>query len=368
MLSCKHLPNSSSYHHLIELNLSNLQLIQIDSFPFEQFPNLQSLNLSSNQLISVNPDWSKLYENKIKYLNLSHNKLETLVFLKDFHYLKTLNVTKNLLGNNERFLSLYICPTIEHLIDNDQEQITKDKLKLDQLLYLIEKEIIENSYQSIINLIEKFECFAKFHLSPLGNYFIEKMMMMMNSQSKHSLKTYLTEDFKYSLDIKETTFQPIKFLRSHHQSNDDLLNISVNMCAFEPNTSKNILATCGGQKVCFIDCDTCEITHLFEVSTLPSNRKTKNIIKEYFSCLCWIEIEDLKILAVGATNGFIYLLSPQWKLMFGHIPLPVSISFTRRERRQIVYSQDFHRILKESINSSLLGVPTKLVFFFFYYF
>jgi hypothetical protein len=91
------------------------------------------------------------------------------------------------------------------------------------------------------------------------------------------------------------------------------------MCAFEPNTINPILATCGGQKVCFIDCHSCEITHLFEVSSLRS-RKTK----EYFSCLCWIEIEDLKILAVGATNGHIYLLSSKHKLMFGQIELPTS--------------------------------------------
>lgn len=332
-LSCKHFQNLSSYDHLTELNLSNLQLIKIDSFPFEQFPNLNSLNLSSNQLTFINPDWSKSFQNSIKYLNLSHNQLKTLLSLKDFQHLKTLNITKNSLQNNERFLSLYICPTIEHLIDNDQEQIHRDRLKLDQLLYLIETKndyLTDEYYPSIIKLIEKFEIFSEFHLSPLGNYFLEKINI---SQSKQTFKTYLTEDFKCSIDLNESLknfFQPIKFFHSHQQSNDDLLNVSVHMCAFEPNTSKNILATCGGHKVCFIDCDTCEITHLFEVSILPSikisiNRKTKNKImnKEYFSCLCWIEIEDLKILAVGATNGFIYLLSQKYKLMFGHIPLPV---------------------------------------------
>jgi len=329
--SCKRLSSLSSYHQLTELNLSNLQLIKIDLFPFEQFPKLHSLDLSSNQLIFINPNWSKSFKNSIKYLNLSHNKLETLLFLKDFKYLKTLNITENLLRNNERFLSLYICPTIEHLIDFDQEQIQNDRLKLDQLLLLTETKI-NDCRQSIIKIIEKQEIFSQFHLSLLGNYFIDQLSF----QSKQNLKTFLTEDFNLSINIKEKSkifFQPIKFLRSHQQSNDDLLNISIHMCAFQPNTSNHILATCGGQKVCFIDCDTCEITHLFEVSTLPSttmsmNRKIKDknriIKKEYFSCLCWIEIEDLKILAVGATNGYIYLLSPKWKLMFGHIELPVS--------------------------------------------
>ena len=86
--SCKHLSTQSSYDQLTELNLSNLKLIKIDTFPFEQFPKLRSLDLSYNQLISINPDWSKLSENSIEYLNLSHNKLTTLLFLKDFKYCK----------------------------------------------------------------------------------------------------------------------------------------------------------------------------------------------------------------------------------------------------------------------------------------
>ena len=49
---------------------------------------------------------------------------------------------------------------------------------------------------------------------------------------------------------------------------------------------------------------------------------------EHFSCLCWIEIENINetfnALAVGSTSGHIYLLSPQWKIMFGHIELSVS--------------------------------------------
>lgn len=78
-----------SFKHLTELNLSNFKLLKIDIFPFDQFPNLHSLDLSSNELTFINPDWSKSYEISIKYLNLSHNKLQTLLFLKDFKSLKT---------------------------------------------------------------------------------------------------------------------------------------------------------------------------------------------------------------------------------------------------------------------------------------
>ena len=70
--------------------------------------------------------------------------------------------------------------------------------------------------------------------------------------------------------------------------------------------------------------------YLHYVQQEDEKLKDKNGItnSEHFSCLCWIEIqegdENLKVLAVGATNGHIYLLSYQWKIMFGFIELPVS--------------------------------------------
>jgi hypothetical protein len=370
MISSKRLP-SSSYNQITELNLSNLQLIKIDSFPFEYLPKLLSLDLSYNQLVSINSDWSKLHENFIEKLNLSHNKLETLLFLKDFKHLKYLNLTENFLRNTERFLSLYLCPTIENLIDSNHDQYEDDQLKLDQWLQLIEtkiirlwslsyndkykqelkndknnqivKKLLDDFHHAMIKIFEKQNHFSQIHLSPLANYLINKKIDELcslspsNIQSKQSLKTHLTADFNDLMDTKTTFFEPIKFLRCHQTSDNDLTTVSIRMCAFEPNTSKNILATCAGQKVCFIDCDTCEVTHLYEVSSLrstvmPLGRKIKDkngiINTEHFSCLCWIEIlednENFKTLAVGATNGHIYLLSYQHKIMFGHIELPVS--------------------------------------------
>lgn len=315
-LSCQHLPNLPTYHHLTELNLSNYQLTQIDYFPFEHFPNIRTLDLSYNQLTFINPDWSKAFENSIEYLNLRHNKLQTLLFLKDFKHLKTLNITKNSLGPNERILILDICPTIEHLIDDDEEQIEDNRRKLQIVIQTIDQKGCDRDRQELISQLQS---------SPLGNYFLEKRMKTSCAEVQN-----LTNDFHRVVKIEEQweyPFQPVKFLRAHHHSNDDLVNTSVHMCAFEPNTSRDVLATCGGTKVCLIDCCTGEITHLFEVSTLRSstNRKVKQKTntKEHFSCLCWMEIEDAKILAIGATNGHIYLLSPSHNLMFGHIELSV---------------------------------------------
>ncbi|CAF1141100.1 unnamed protein product [Adineta ricciae] len=343
LTSCEHLSTpSSSYDHVTELNLSNLQLMQIDTFPFEQFPHLRSLNLSHNQLTFINPDWTKSSTNTIEYLNLSSNKLQTLLFLRDFKYLQTLDITDNLLGKHERFLVLDICPALQHIIDFNEEQIHHDQVKFNHLLTIIESGSstidLHNFRQRMIDRIEQEDIYSEFSRSPLGNYIIDKRFNKLSMQ----METSLTNEFNFSLKISANSkdlFQPIKLLRAHHQANSELRSLAVHMCAFEPNTSENILATCGGYKVCFTNCDTCEITHLFEVNTLSSvmssttGRKTKNKKKitqmDHFTCLCWIEInhlneDPLKILAVGATNGSIYLLLPKWKLMFAHIELPNS--------------------------------------------
>jgi len=253
-------------------------------------------------------------------------------------------ISSNKQSTNEFLSSTKSC---KHFSCYDQIKLNEILTIIDQLWTLsyrdkykqndhIPSNIVDDFRQSIMKIIEKQDRFSEFYFSSLGNDLIEKRVNELYFQSKQTFKTFLTDDFNLSINIKEKSkdnFQPIKFLRSHHQSNEDLTTISVHMCAFEPNTSNNHLATCGGQKVCFINCNTCEITHLFEVATLRSmgwkiKDKNRTTSIEHFSCLCWIEIEDgnenLKILAVGATNGYIYLLSPKWKLMFGHIELQVS--------------------------------------------
>lgn len=361
MISSKRLP-SSSYQQITDLNLSNLQLIQIDSFPFEHLPKLRSLDLSYNQITSINIDWSKSTENFIENLNLSHNRLETLLFLKDFKHLKSFNITGNLLRHTERFLSLALCPTLEHLIDGNTDQFEDDQLKFDQWCQILDtkivrlwsasyyekyqqeliheknqhiaKKLLEDFRHATMKIFEKQSQFSQMHLSPLANHLLNQKLEQITSSkctSKPTFKTHLTEEFTQLMETKASFFEPMKFIRCHQTSDQDLQTIAIRMAAFEPNTSKNIIATCAGHKVCFTDCDTGEVTHLYEVAALRSTRKIKEKtapISEHFSCLCWMEIpvgeENFKLTAVGATNGHIYLLSYIHKIMFGHIELPVS--------------------------------------------
>jgi Leucine-rich repeat (LRR) protein len=336
LIACQRLSSMArSYEHLTELNLSNLQLIRIDSFPFDYFPRLSSLDLSHNQLQSIDPIWTKSIINPtIEHLNLSHNQLDTLVYLKDFSRLNTLNISGNVLRRNERFLALYLCPTLEHMIDVDIEHIEMDRALLNRLLHIIQRHMnaMDSSCrQTLIDRIEIESDFVEFHLSPIGNYLLDKTFDKYRPTI--NLETQLTLDFARSMNLHDINVQPKRLLRSHHHQHADvtLKTTAVHMCAFEPNTTNNILATCGGEKVCLIDCDSGEITHLFQVTQLHASMKGKSKILpkhfEHFTCLCWIEIaqtrESLKILAVGTSHGHIYLLSYKWKLMFAHIELPV---------------------------------------------
>ena len=368
MIAAKRLP-TASYQNITELNLSNLQLIRIDSFPFGHLPRLISLDLSFNQLVSIQADWASGQRPAIEKFNLSHNKLETLFFLKDFQALKWINLTENLLRVNERFLLFSLSPQLEHLIDANQDQLDDEQLKYDQWCQLMEtkidrlwamsyydkyqqelknpsiaKKLLDDFRQSMVKIISKQANFSQITHSPLANHLFAKKIDQLSSSSpvqtsapitrRSTFKTHLTSEFNQLLE-KKPMFQAKKFLRCHHQTETNLLTTPVRMCAFEPNSSESNLATCGGQKVCFVDCSTGEVTHIYQVPILrsmamPIGRKIKDKTSgngEYFSCLCWMEVElageMMKLLAVGASNGHIYLLSPKWKVMFGHLEISV---------------------------------------------
>lgn len=369
MIGAKRL-SASSYQQVTKLNLSNLQLVKIDVFPFKSLPNLVSIDFSYNQLVSIDIEWARDQPNAIENLNFSHNKLETFLFVKDFRDLKSLNITENLLKTrNERFLLLQLCPKLESLIDANDNQYEDDQLRLDQWNQLMEskidrlwvmsynekyrqetkpsiaKKILDEFRHSMFKIIEKHENFFQIHLSSVANYVIDKKIEELSTTTtttsatpttrttRRTLRTHLTSEFSQLCDTK-SNLELYKYIRCHQHDENDLNNVAVRMAAFEPSVEKPLLATCGGEKVCFIDCQTGDVTHIYEVanlrSTVNTGRKIKdkapiNLPKEYFSCLCWIQSHEHRVLAVGASNGHVYLISAQHKLMFGHIEFAVNL-------------------------------------------
>ena len=347
----KRLPPPIGYQQLTVLNLSNLQLTHIDSFPLGCFPKLKNLDLSCNQLKTISPDWAKGTNNFIECLNLSFNKLETLIFLKDFHFLRQLDTTENNLKKNERFLSLYLCSTIETLIDSKENIIEIDRLTLTnyfddfQMDFDRFRSTLQNNIGNVEELFKEFfrsllkkncesSCTPMFvEFSPSEIYFLKNQFYLHyksfeRNQFQSTISTQLIEDWTRSLNLNDQCCQLKSLIHCHHHSDESLTSTPVWMSTFESNSNENILVTCGGKKVSWTNCDTGEVTHLFELSTkrslIDGKKQKKSTTMEYFSSICYIEIaETLKIIAVGSNSGIVYLLSSKWKLMFGRIELPV---------------------------------------------
>ena len=123
---------------------------------------------------------------------------------------------------------------------------------------------------------------------------------------------------------KSTTSLHLKHLLQTHAKNNNPEDhqTKVWMCAFEPDINDpskttNIVATCGGDSVCFIDCDTGTVI-----------KKYKQVNEEFY-CLSWTilryrndlthEEKTLTILAVGGVSGDVKLIDPEALVCFEHV-------------------------------------------------
>ncbi|XP_046556812.1 leucine-rich repeat and WD repeat-containing protein 1-like [Haliotis rubra] len=115
-------------------------------------------------------------------------------------------------------------------------------------------------------------------------------------------------------------FEPVHFVRCHSADNDPNNNVAkVWRCAFEPvkgkpNESGHILATCGSNIVCFIDCVTGRVLRRYKDTDQT----------ETFYTLAWTTVpsqidarETVNILAVAGEGAAIKLLHPHQLVMYG---------------------------------------------------
>ncbi|KAK3586404.1 hypothetical protein CHS0354_013108 [Potamilus streckersoni] len=148
-------------------------------------------------------------------------------------------------------------------------------------------------------------------------------------------------------------YDPVQFIRCHsHDNNPSDDETKVWMCAFQPDPRKpgettNIVATCGGKIVCFIDCQTGRVMKRYK-----DNHKD-----ESFFCLAWTTIpadgeslkEDVSILAVAGNNGLIKLFQPSQRVMFatmeGHRSYISCLTFHPEEPTQLFSGSRDGRII-----------------------
>ncbi|XP_071945443.1 leucine-rich repeat and WD repeat-containing protein 1-like [Antedon mediterranea] len=120
-------------------------------------------------------------------------------------------------------------------------------------------------------------------------------------------------------------FEGVHFLRCHSLENnpsDDSRNVW--KCAFEPDpenpqNSTSTVATCGGNSVCLIDCESGKVMKRY---------KHENVEEEFY-CLAWTTLEmdvgDAKIarksniLAIGGARGDVKLLHPEQLICYAQL-------------------------------------------------
>ncbi|XP_056414729.1 leucine-rich repeat and WD repeat-containing protein 1 [Hyla sarda] len=120
---------------------------------------------------------------------------------------------------------------------------------------------------------------------------------------------------------KQFDLEPIHFLQSHSKNNDsDDFRTQLWSCAFEPtldsSRSSKVIATCGGESVCVIDCETGKVLKKYKV---PG---------EEFFTLAWTTLtmickegqkREINVLAAGGRFGIVKLMHPKVGLCYGEI-------------------------------------------------
>lgn len=114
-------------------------------------------------------------------------------------------------------------------------------------------------------------------------------------------------------------YDPVYFLRCHSEGNDPSDEVTkVWRCAFEPSIedpekTTNMLATCGGQTVCLIDCNTGKVMKRYK----DSNKY------ECFYTMAWTTVqlnnnrqEKTNLLAVAGQSADIKLIHPSQFVMY----------------------------------------------------
>ncbi|XP_066516628.1 leucine-rich repeat and WD repeat-containing protein 1 [Hoplias malabaricus] len=138
---------------------------------------------------------------------------------------------------------------------------------------------------------------------------------------------------KYEVPQKPASLQPLHVLQCHSKQNSsEDFSTQLWACAFEPvqdncdaSGSVRTIATCGGETVCVIDCESGNVLKKYKV---PG---------EEFFTLAWTTLlmsreggnaRPCRILAVGGKRGMVKLLHPRVNLAFGEFRVsrkPISI-------------------------------------------
>ena len=278
------------------LDLKGRQITNIDKSAFGEQPHVSHIDLSNNKLTSIGPEFRPL--KKLTRIDLRENLLRgPLTFMKYVPLLEETWMDGNPITLADRLVVLYFCPQLRLM---DGKQVTKQRATLQNIVERVTSKLdsawlnekcdeqicklnaakTENAVKACMRRLKKdvpinenWTSAADVIMDDLIRQKVaaESERLRQSSQRKqggpvekddgksHKRPLALTEDSPNKKPHGAVVYEPKVFLRCHCHNNNPLdSSTQVWKAAFrkeENGQSERLVATCGGDLLCIIDCE-----------------------------------------------------------------------------------------------------------------
>ncbi|XP_030328120.1 leucine-rich repeat and WD repeat-containing protein 1 isoform X2 [Strigops habroptila] len=357
-------PRSTRLRKIETLNLSKLQLKTGDLDPrlFSRLRHLQKLDLSDN-LLDKFPNSLTLPD--LRVLNCNNNKLEDVTALKQFPLLEELTYENNVyLTLNDDYKVMFLLQNLRLLNGKDITKLANhvrrvnsrkltskvtahwEKFFRDQLpekhtaeqVKSIKKKFLKSVQTNVVYGPSSLSEFTRWRVKMIAEEFLAYSLgLELNSDPEPEEKVdeneeeESTESPRAAAEDKgqeDVSAEPLHFLQCHSKGNSrEDFKTQLWSCVFEPLldsgarkdpivSCSRTVATCGGESVCLIDCETGTVLKKYKVAA-----------EEFFS-VAWttltMVISDSRkkshnILAAAGRRGIVKLIHVAADFCYGEI-------------------------------------------------
>uniref|UniRef100_A0A9J8CPX3 Leucine-rich repeats and WD repeat domain containing 1 n=1 Tax=Cyprinus carpio carpio TaxID=630221 RepID=A0A9J8CPX3_CYPCA len=340
-------PKTNKLEQIKILNLSRMGL-KSEDLPvplLSKLCSLEQLDLSGNLLQEIPKG---LCLPSLKILNCSNNDMEDVVSLEALRNIEELRLEDNLyLTVNDEHKVIFLLPKLRmfngkdisstaHHIRHGSTEILRKRVRTDsstsQSLAAVEKRFVVAACTQIKygpNSLSEYTKWRVGTLTPaerrtrdLGGNSIVSPQKRIRNNSEVVTEASPRKSSRLA-SAEPVSLQPLHVLQCHsRQDSPDDFSTQLWACAFEPpqecsdgiSGGSRTVATCGGETLCVIDC---ESGHVLKKYKVPG--------EEFFS-LAWSTVlmsrtggsgRPCNILAAGGKRGLVKLIHPRVNLAFG---------------------------------------------------
>ncbi|XP_075025015.1 leucine-rich repeat and WD repeat-containing protein 1 isoform X4 [Calonectris borealis] len=356
-------PRSTRLRKIETLNLSKLQLKTGDLDPrlFSRLRHLQKLDLSDN-LLDKFPNSLTLPD--LRVLNCNNNKLEDVTALKQFPLLEELTYENNVyLTLNDDYKVMFLLQNLRLLNGKDITKLANhvrrvnsrkltskvtahwEKFFRDQLpekytaeqVKSIKKKFLKSVQTNVVYGPSSLSEFTRWRVKMIAEEFLAYSLgLELNTDPEPEEKmdeneeesTESPREAAEDVAQEDVSAEPLHFLQCHSKGNSrEDFKTQLWSCVFEPLldcgarkdpivSSSRTVATCGGESVCLIDCETGTVLKKYKVAT-----------EEFFS-VAWttltMVISDSRkkshnILVAAGRRGIVKLIHVAADFCYGEI-------------------------------------------------